>query len=123
MPVLVVSFPASHPLVEPSLNFNVSLGLQLEISLLVILAEIPIDRALNVHRMSIVPFDQIAVVAVHRSNEVGQRFGQALVKACPKRGGSLGKLEYEFGQVWPGGVLLRDPHRLHEIDILTIVSR
>lgn len=49
-----------------------SLGFELQLTLVAVLTEIPCKRPLDVDRMGGVSFDQIAVIAIHRSDEIGQ---------------------------------------------------
>jgi len=67
------------PFVNPSLDFDMSLGFKLKIAFLwIVLRKIVIECTLNVYRMRIVALDEIAVVAVHRSDEVSERLCQPL---------------------------------------------
>ena len=58
------------------------LGLQLEIAITGVPAVIAVKRELDVDRVGIVPLDQIAVVAVHRPHEAGERTEQAVGQAA-----------------------------------------
>ena len=66
-------------------------------------------------------FDQVAVVAVHRSHEIGERRQQAFGQRAPEAGALLRQLQGEIGQ---GGALARafaDQQRLHQADRFTPV--
>ena len=69
---------ASHtPGVDPPLNGDVRGRLELQIALPGILAVITVERTLDIDRMCIVPFDQVAEIAIHRPHQIGQRVCQA----------------------------------------------
>ena len=59
--------------------------------------------ALDVDGVCIVPFDQIAVVAIHRAHEVGERGQKAFGQRAPESGALLRQLQREVGKV--GAVL------------------
>jgi hypothetical protein len=67
--------------VNPSLDFDMGFCFELEIPLLRVFSEIVIERAFNIHWMSIMALDEVAVVAVHRTDEVRQRFSQSFRQA------------------------------------------
>src|SRR5258706_6345508 len=70
------SFQAA--IVDPLLDFDMRFSLHLEVALLdVAAAVISLERALDVDRVCIVPFDEIAVVAVHCTNEIRQGGNEA----------------------------------------------
>ena len=58
--------------VDPCLHGNMRLGLQLQITLLRITAVIIFQRAFDIHRVGMMTFDQVAVVAIHRPDQCGQ---------------------------------------------------
>ena len=58
--------------VDPLLDGEMGLGLKLEVALLGVFAVVTLERALDVDRVGVVTFDQVALVAVHRPHEVGQ---------------------------------------------------
>ena len=55
-----------------------SLGFELQLTLVAVLTVISCKRPLDVDRMGGAPFDQIAVIAIHRSDEIGQRRHEAV---------------------------------------------
>ena len=59
--------------INPLLDGNVGSGFQLEVALVRILAIVVLERALDVDRMRIVPFEQIRIVAIHRPHKAGER--------------------------------------------------
>src|SRR5258706_13499631 len=69
------SFQAAN--VDPLLDFDMRFSLHLEVALLDVAAVISLERALDVDRVCIVPFDEIAVVAVHCANEIRQGGNEA----------------------------------------------
>ncbi len=48
-----------------------------------IFAGFPVRRTLDIVRVGVVPLDQVAVVAVHRADEAGQRGQQAFGQGAP----------------------------------------
>ena len=60
-------------LVYPLLHRDMRLRLELEVAPLRIAAVIALQGALDIDRMGIVALDQVAVVAVHRPDELRQR--------------------------------------------------
>ena len=59
-------------LVDPFLDGDMSFGLELEIAFFGIVAVIALEGALDVDGVRIVSFDEIAVIAVHRTHEIGE---------------------------------------------------
>jgi hypothetical protein len=62
--------PHHSAFVDPALCSDVGLRFELEVSLLFVRTVILAQRALDIDWMSVVAFDQIAVVAIHRTNEI-----------------------------------------------------
>jgi hypothetical protein len=58
--------------IDPGLDIHVGAGFELQVSFGWILAVVVSERPLDIDRMRIVAFDEIAVVAVHRANQVGK---------------------------------------------------
>lgn len=61
------------PAINPPLDGDVCLGFDLLVALSCILAVVVLKRALDVHGVRIVSFNEIGVVAVHRPDEVCER--------------------------------------------------
>ncbi|WP_230206739.1 hypothetical protein [Novosphingobium sp. Gsoil 351] len=85
-------------LIDPLLHFDVRACFKLEVALDGVVAKVVAKGSLNVDRMSVMAFDEIAVIAIHSPNEVGQCSAHALGKAAAK-GGCLrskinGKIAY-----------------------------
>ncbi len=76
-------------LIDPSLDRDVRFRFELEVALPRVLAVVILERALDIDRMSVMPFDQVAVVAVHRPHQIGERgqqaFGQGAAKSSTLR--------------------------------------
>lgn len=51
--------------IDPALDRDMRSRLKLKIALLGVMAVVALERALDVDRMGLVPFDQVAVIAVH----------------------------------------------------------
>jgi hypothetical protein len=58
--------------VDPLLNSDMCLGFELKIPLLAIIAIVVPQCPFDIDRMGVVPFDQIAVVAVHRPHQISE---------------------------------------------------
>src|SRR5579871_2596468 len=63
--------------IDPLLDGDMSLRFYLQVTFLCILAVVALQGALNVDRMGIVALDEVAVIAVHRSDQGRQRCQQA----------------------------------------------
>ena len=59
-------------------------GLQLQISFFGIGAVVPFQRALDIDRMGVVSFNEVAVVAIHGAHEIGQCRYHPVRQAAPK---------------------------------------
>ncbi len=69
--------PIKAAAIDPLLDLDVGFRFDLKLSLFGVLAVVTFQGALNIDRVHIVPFDEIAGVAIHRAHEVGQRAEQA----------------------------------------------
>ena len=67
-------------------------GFQLEVAFFGVLAIVAFEGALDVDWMGVVAFNQVAVVAVHRAHEIGERGQQALRQGAPEAGALLRQL-------------------------------
>src|SRR3974390_3870642 len=90
-----VSKPAT---INPFLDGDVSFGLELQIALVRLLAVVVLESALDIDRVGVMPFDEIAVIAIHRANEIGQGSEQAGGQAAAKPGGFLHEINREVCQ-------------------------
>jgi len=75
------------------------LGLQLQIALLRVGAVVLLESALDVDRVCVMSFNEIAVVAVHGPDEIGQRRHHAVRQASPKPRGCRRQLDREVIQL------------------------
>ena len=85
--------PLQAATVDPFLDGDMRFRFELQIALVGILAVVVLQRALDIDRVSVVPFDQVAVVAVHRAHQIGKRGQQALRQATSKPGGLLRQIQ------------------------------
>ena len=85
--------------VDPGLNADMRLSFELEIALASILTLVVLERALDVARVSIMPLDEIRVVAVHRTDQVGERCEQTRRKAAAEPGRLLRQIERKIRQL------------------------
>ena len=84
--------------VDPALDRDVCPGFKLEVALFSVCAVVLVQRALDIHRVGVMPLDQVAVVTVHRPHEVGERGEDALGQAAPKPGRMGGELDRQIGE-------------------------
>lgn len=89
------------PSIDPRLNGNMRPGLELEIPLARIGAVVVAQRSLDIDRMRVVPLNQVRVVAVHRSNEIGERSDDAWGKAPAQPRGGRREFERQIVQCRP----------------------
>ena len=76
--------------IDPFLNRDMRFGFELQVALARVVAVIVLQRPLDIDRVRVVTFDEIAVVAIHGAHEVGKRgphaLGQAASESCGSRG-------------------------------------
>jgi len=60
-------------MIDPLLNRDMRPGLKLEITFRFVLTVVIFERSLNVYRMSIVAFNEIGVIAIHRTDQFRER--------------------------------------------------
>ncbi len=109
--------------VDPVLDRDVRLGFELEIALFGVLAVVVLERALDIDRVRVVPFDQVAVVAVHRPHEIGERGQQACGQGAAEAGALLRQLQRQIGQGRAVARAFADQQRLHQADAFAPVFR
>ena len=68
-------------------------GFELQIAVFGVLTVIALERAFDLDRVGVVAFDQVAVVAIHRPHQVGERGEQALRKGAPESSALLRQLQ------------------------------
>src|SRR5260370_32809089 len=68
--------------VNPFLYQDVRLGFKLQVTLAGVFAVVVLERPLDVHGMRVVSFDQVGVVAVHRTDQAGKRGRQGREQAA-----------------------------------------
>src|ERR1700733_12540356 len=82
--------------VDPSLNRDMSSRFELEIAFLRIGAVIAFECALDINGMGVVPFNEIAVIAIPRADEIGKRRHPAGRQAASKSGRLAGQIDREI---------------------------
>ncbi|OBX18656.1 hypothetical protein A9995_11955 [Erythrobacter sp. QSSC1-22B] len=89
--------------IDPLLHLDVCACFKLEVALNGVVTKVIAKRSLNIDRMSVMSFDEVAVIAIHSPNEVGQCSANALGKAATKgsclRSKINGKIAY-VRQAW-----------------------
>jgi len=63
-------------------------GLQLKVAFAGVVAEIIVERPLNVDWMGVMSFDEVAVIAIHCPHQIGQCGDNAFRQTTPKAGGA-----------------------------------
>ncbi len=109
------------PVINPLLDGNMGPGLKLQIAFSGVCAVVLPEGALYIDGMRIVPFNEIAVVAVHRPDKIGQRCHDATRQAATEAAGRLCQL---YGQVAQGRAevrALREHKWLQQADALAPV--
>lgn len=99
--------------IDPSLYRDMSGRLQLQVALGRVGAEIVLQRSLDVDGVGVVSFDQVAVVAVHRSDKIGKPGPHGRRQAAAERGRLGGELEREVNRIAKARAAFADLHRLH----------
>src|SRR5712675_131526 len=109
--------------VDPSLYLDMRSGLALEVALAGIGAIVVLESSLDIDRVGVVSFDEIAVIAVHRPHEIGERRQQAPRQTAAKACGFLRELKRQVGQLgaMPGAFLNNE--RLHLRDLFAPIFR
>ena len=78
--------------IDLPLDAHVGRGLELKIASLLVASEVAGERAYDVSRACVVPFDEVAVVGVHNADEVRKRGGRRWMEAGPELGGRCSEL-------------------------------
>jgi hypothetical protein len=89
-------------------------GLKLKIALLPVLAVVFFKGAFDIDRMSFVALDEVAVIAIHRANEVRERSPHGLRQTAPEPRGLGGKLDRQVHQHCAMPRVRSDRHRFHQ---------
>jgi hypothetical protein len=97
------------------------LRFELEIALFRFGAVFVLQGTLYINRVGVVPFNEIAVVAVHRAHEIGQRRQHARHKAAPETGRFGGQLKGQIGQLATVPRAAFDQQRLHHTHRLAAI--
>ena len=84
--------------VHPALHGDVRNGFQLQVPGARVRAVVVSQRPLDVDRVRVVPLDQVAVVAVHRADEIGERRGHPPGQAPPKPRGAGREIDGQIRQ-------------------------
>src|SRR4029077_12702718 len=77
--------------IDLPLDAHVGGGLELKIASLLVASEVTGERAYDVSRACVVPFDEVAVVGVHDADEVRKRGGRGWMGGRPPRVGTRRK--------------------------------
>ena len=114
--------PAQISFIDPPLHRDMRFGLKLQIALLGVGAVVVLERTLDIDGMGVVPFDEVAVVAIHRPHEISQRGQHAGRQAAAEPGRLDGELDGKVGQrpAMPRG--FADQQRLHEAGRLAAIG-
>ena len=88
----LTELPQCTPAIDLPLDAHVGRGLELKISSLLVAREVTGERAYDVSRACVVPFDEVAVVGVHDADETRKRGGRRWMEAGPELGGRCSEL-------------------------------
>jgi hypothetical protein len=94
----------------------VGLRFELKVAFPGVLAVVVSERALDVDGVGVVPFDEVAVVAAHRTHEIAERRAHTVGQRAPEPGTLLRQIEGEIGQRSAPRRALADQHRFHQRD-------
>ena len=109
--------------VNPLLDRDVRLRFELEVAFTSILIVVVFKRPLNIYGVRVMPLDEIGVVTVHRTDEIGKRRKKGRWQAARKACGLPGEVECQIGERSPVTGTLLDEERLHDGDKLTPIFR
>jgi hypothetical protein len=98
------------------LDGDVGFRLELQVALFRLGAVVVVERPLDVDGVGVVPFDQVAVVAVHRPHQIGERAHDAFGQAAPEPGRPGRKLDRKVYQAGAVARPLQYEQRLHQTD-------
>jgi len=84
--------------IDPALHGDMGLGFELEVAFLGVVAVILFQGALDIDRVRIMAFNQVAVVAVHGPHEIGQGGEHAFGQTTAKPGCMRGQFDCQIGQ-------------------------
>lgn len=87
---------------------------ELQVTLLGIGAVIVMESALDIDRVRVVAFNQVAVITVHGPDERGQRRRNLIRQAAAECNGARGQIEGEIVQLAPVRRVLADHQRLEQ---------
>ncbi len=90
---------AQSAAINPPLYLDMRFGFELQISFSQIRAVVVLQRSFDVDRMGIVAFDQIAVVAIHRADQIRQRSHNSFGQASPEPGRLGCQLDGQIGEL------------------------
>ena len=108
--------PLESSAVNPFLDGDVSFGFELEVALFGVVAVITLEGTFDVERVRVVPFDQIAVVTIHRADEVDEGGKQALGQRAAKAGALLRQFQGNVSEVRTVPRAFREKKRFHQRD-------
>ena len=114
---------AQSALVDPFLDRDVRFRFELEVALFRVGAVIVLQCALDVDGVGVVAFDEIAVVAVHRSHQICQGRQYTRREAPAKSCGMCRQFDGQIVELPAMARALRDPHWFHQRYGLTPVER
>src|SRR5690606_2554800 len=88
--------------IHPGLHRDVGAGFALQVALSRIPAVVALQGALDVHRMRVMSFDEVAVVAVHRPDQCGQGWDEAGRKRTPETFAAPRQLQGQIDELRAG---------------------
>src|SRR3970040_2629665 len=109
--------------IDPFLDRDMRFGLALEDALFGIGAVVLFQCSLYFDRVGVMSLEQVAVVAIHRANQTGERRDDAFRQAAAQTGGAAREREDEIGERRAVARALRENKRLHQADALALVPQ
>jgi hypothetical protein len=100
--------------IDPLLDGDMRLRFELEVALFGVAAIVAFQRTLDIDWVRVVAFDQVAVVAVHRTHERRKGGQQAFRQRAAETGATLGQFKRKIGQFCPVARALAQHERLHQ---------
>ena len=108
--------------VDPLLDGDMRPGFKLQIALFGIVAVVVLEGALDIDRVGVVPLDQVAVVAVHRPHEIGERGHHAVWEALPEARPRAAPVRPQGRSVAVRPGAFAHEQRFHQADGFTSIS-
>ncbi|WP_456835521.1 MULTISPECIES: hypothetical protein [unclassified Bradyrhizobium] len=108
-------------LIDPLLDGDMGDGFLLQVAFLGVGAVVVLECAFYIDRVSVVPLDQVAIVAIHRTYEPSQGDQNTPGQAVPESGRLCRQFDREVGELGSASRAFGDKHRFHQAGAFTSV--